>query len=492
MISTVPGWEPVMPVGPAYLKGYLEAHGFETKIIDLNAEFTEELFISGNDPKKKRKILDNAYDLLKKEIRSYSPYVVGFSLHEPTFLNGVYLIKKLKSDFGKDIITVVGGPHISYLKSRALDFHAIDIAITGEGEVPLLTLMQKIKLGETLQSPLYYSRKNQKVVGGDTHEYVDALDDIPFPDFSDLDFKRYPFPFIISLFSRGCTKKCIFCGEPYVYSCCRFRSVDNIIQEVKRNVDDYGFKIIAFTDTLANANPALLKKICNRIIDEKYDINWMAQIHPSLSDSQCKTMYKSGARLFYISPETGSQKIAEIMKKNVDIKRTEESLKLVHNNGIKSSVWYILGFPFETSTEIRETFDFMEKTKRYSEEILVSPFGLSINTPMYFNPEKFGITTVKERGYHLYCTYETKNPKLGFQNQMKIVLEYYKKYNPEAYTSKMMSLVHQIITDENASRDEKFLLTESFQFPYKLYGVRYDEDYSYINLFLECFKEVLK
>lgn len=491
MLTTVPGWEPVMPIGPAYLKGYLESNGFGTKIIDLNVEFTEELFIAGNDYRKKRKILDKAYFRLKKELISYDPDVIGFSLHEPTFLNGVYLVKKVKSDFRKNILTVVGGPHISYLKSRVLDFKSIDIAVTGEGEIPLLNLMQRIKNGRDIQSPAYYSRKNGKIVGGDAPKYIENLDEIPFPDFSDLKFDRYPFPFIISLFSRGCTKKCIFCGEPYVYSCYRFRTVDNIIQEVKRNTDEYGFKILAFTDALANANPTLLNKICNKIIDKKLDINWMAQIHPSLTDSQCKIMYKSGARLFYIAPETGSQRVADILKKNVNIKTTEESLQRVHNNGIKSSVWYIIGFPFETSDDIRETFDFMEKTKEYSEEILVSPFGLSINTPMYFNPQKFGITSVKERGYHLYCTYETNKPEFSFQNQMRVLLELYKKNNPEAYNSKMINLVRQILDDEEASADEKFLLTESFQFPYKLYGVKYNEDYSYINLFQECFKDIL-
>lgn len=486
-----PGWEPVMPIGLAYLKGYLNANGFEANIADLNVLFTEELFTAEENEKKKKKILNNAYKVLKKEVSKYNPAVVAFTLLEPTFFNAIYLIKKLKTDFGKDLIIAVGGPHASYLQKRILDFKVIDVVIPGEGELPLLELMQKIESGRSLHSSSYYTRGKNKIVGGNNLKFIKDLNSIPFPDYSDLKFDLYPFPFIISIFGRGCTKKCIFCGVSNVYSYYRERSPDNIFQEIKRNVEEYGFRILAFTDSLLNANPKLSNKICNKIIKENLDINWMAEVHPSIPDELSKNWYKSGCRLLYIAPETGSQRIADMMNKGVNIKDAEKGIRNAHNNGIKISAWYIVGFPFETPQDLSETFTFMEKTKKHSEEILVSPFGLSINTPIYNNPKKFGVSDIEERSYNLYCTYETKDPEFGFQNQMKLVLELYKKYNPDAYNSKMMRLVTEIINDKSASVEDKFLLSESFQFPYKLYGVDFNEDYNYIGLFQECFKEVL-
>ena len=486
-----PGWEPVIPIGLAYLKSYLETNDFESKILDLNILFTDELITVKEDEKTKKKILDRAYKILKNEISSYNPVVTAFTLLEPTFFNAIYLIKKLKNEFDKELIIAVGGPHVSYLKKRILDFKAIDVAIPGEGELPLLELIQRIESDKSLHSSLYYTRRENKIVGGNDLKSIKDLDTIPFPDYSDLKFDRYPFPFIISIFGRGCTKKCIFCGVPNIYYCYRERSLNNIYSEIKRNVEEYGFRILAFTDSLLNANPTLTNKICNKIIDEKLDINWMAEAHPSISGDISRIWYKSGCRLLYVAPETGSQKIADIMNKNVNINEAKASIKKAHDNGINISAWYIVGFPFETSKELHETFSFMEKTKNYSEEILVSPFGLSINTPIYYNPKKFGVTNIRERGYNLYCTYETKDPKLGFQNQMNLVLDLYKKYNSEAYNGKMMRLIHEILSDENVSLEDKFLLTESFQFPYKLYGVDFNEEYSYISLFQECFKEVL-
>lgn len=487
-----PGWEPVMPLGLAYLKSFLETNDYESKIFDLNVLYTDELFENTGDDKKCEKILEKAYKKLKKEVVSYNPRIVAFTMLEPAFHNAIYLIKKLKSDFKDDIITVVGGPHVSYLKKKILDLKEIDVAIPGEGELPLLDLVERISSGKDLKSPLYYTRENKDVVGGTNLKFIKELDTIPLPDYSDLKFDDYPFPFIISIFGRGCINRCIFCGVPYIYYKYRERSPDNIYSEIKRNVDEYGFNILAFTDSLLNANPVLTKKICGKIIDDKRNINWMAEIHPSFSKELSKTWYDSGCRLLYISPETGSQKTADKMNKIVDIKTSINSIKNAYESEIYCSVWYIVGFPFEKPKELEETFKVMNIIWDYSKEILVSPFGLSINTPIYYHYDKFGVTNVQEMGYNLYCTYDTKDLDLGFENQMKRTLELYKKYNPEAYTSKMMKLVKEIMYDKNSTRDDKFLLNESFQFPYKLFGVDYSEDYSYINLFLECFSEALK
>lgn len=487
-----PGWEPVMPIGLAYLKSFLEENDFESRIFDLNILYAEDLFEAIGDHNKKKRILESAYKALKEEVISYNPKVIAFTMLEPTFMSAVFLIKKLKSDFNDDIITVAGGPHVSYLKKKILDFKVIDVAIPGEGELPLLDLVERITSGKKLHSSLYYTRKDKKVVGGTDLKFIKDLDTIPFPDYSDLKFDSYPFPFIISIFGRGCINGCIFCGVPYIYNNYRERSPDNIYSEIKRNVEEYGFNVLAFTDSLLNANPVLTKKICKKIIDDKRDINWMAEVHPSISKDLGKVWYQAGCRFLYISPETGSQKTADRMNKGVNIKEAEKSIKNAHDNGIYKSVWFIVGFPFEKPSELDETFRFMNKIWDYSEEILISPFGLSINTPIYYDFDKFGITNVKERGYDLYCTYDTTDPDLGFENQMKRTLELYKKYNPAAYNSKMMRLVAEIMNDKNSSREDKFLLSESFQFPYKLYGVEYDEDYSYIYLFQGCFKEVLK
>jgi len=487
-----PGWEPVPPIGLAYLKSYLEQNGFNTKILDLNVLFTEKLFVNRENKKEKKTILNNSYEVLKKKISKFKPTVVGFTLLEPTFSNSIHLIKKIRKDYDNNLKIVVGGPHVSYLKKRVLDFKEIDVAIPGEGELPLLELMQKIEEKKPLHSSSYYTRIGNKIVGGTNRKFIRDLDSVPFPDYSDLRFNKYQFPFITSITSRGCVKRCTFCGVRYIYSNYRKRSVENILDEIKRNVNEYGFKILAFTDSLFNAIPELSKKISNKISEEKLDINWMAEVHPKIPKNLAKIWYKSGCRFIYTAPETGSPKVADIINKGINIDEAEKGIINAHESGINISSWYITGFPFETKVDLLKTFRFMEKTKSFSEEILVSPFGLSINTSIYRNPDKYGVKNIQERGYNLYCTYDTINPKMGFINQMKMVLNLYKEYNPQAYNSKMMRNVRDILGDKKATKEKKFLLTEDFQFPYKLYGVDYDEDYSYIELFEKCFKEILK
>ncbi|MEE9502461.1 MAG: cobalamin-dependent protein [Candidatus Aminicenantaceae bacterium] len=166
-----------------------------------------------------------------------------------------YVIADRIRDMG--IPVILGGPHVTFLKEEALE-HA-DFVIRGEGERPLMAFIEAWEKGEELSSvPNLSYRKNGEAVHNQMDKFVNDLDEIPFPDLSDLlNEKRQiaGYTTIPVQTSRGCPYDCSFCsvtgmfGRQY-----RFRSTQNIIEELRRYND---------------RTPLPGSKIFNKLISEK-------------------------------------------------------------------------------------------------------------------------------------------------------------------------------------------------------------------------------
>jgi radical SAM superfamily enzyme YgiQ (UPF0313 family) len=218
---------------------------------------------------------------------------------------------------------------------------------------------------------------------------------------------------------RGCKRRCAFCGAFNIFNNCQFRSPDNIIGELKKNKEEYDRKLIGLICSLINENPEWLEKLCDKIINEKIEVYWIAQMLPSISKELAEKMYDAGCRLQYISPETGSPKIAKLMNKGIDIKKAEGSFRNVSSAGINIAAWFMVCFPLENYSDMEQTFQFAERIYDYASEILLIPFGLPRNTPIYGSPEKYGIKKIEDRPYRAYCYYEMSDDQFDYYNQLK-------------------------------------------------------------------------
>ena len=489
-----PGWEPVQPFGLACLKSFLQSKGFYTRVFDLNVMLHKDLFNARGSDKKIKEVLDKGANLIYKQISENNIDAVGFSVYDPSFNNALYLAEKVKLEFGDDIKIIMGGPHISYIGKDIMDFEFVDIAIPREGEIPLLEFMERISSNKKIGYPCYFSRVNCKVKPPSEFRIVENLDSLPYPNFEDIDIHSYPLPAIITSFSRGCTRKCSFCGVPNIYCGYREKSAEYIVNELKTNTDRFDCNLVLVTDALINANPNLLNEVCDKIIKEDFEVYWASEALPDISEKLAIKMYDAGCRFMYLSPETGSQKIADLMRKGVNIGAARKAFENVHSAGITASAWFIFGFPMETRDDTEETFKFIESIDPLAEEIIFSPFGLGINTPIYKNPEKFGIKEIEERKGRMYCYYTPENQEFILKNQIKNFIELWNKYSPEPFPSEGVykEIIDMVEDRIEPSKDLQFLIGEKYeevQFLYKGYGQE-GEEYSYVDLFKESFKEV--
>ena len=120
------------------------------------------------------------------------------------------------------------------------------------------------------------------VVKNRPRNLIQDLDSLGFPDFSDFDLKRY-FPMnhyhLPIMGSRGCPYDCTFCSNhvlkkklkgDYV----RFRSVDNIIQEIEQRIQNYrkmGMRFLYFFDDTFILHKGFVDQFCKQYRNRKFD-----------------------------------------------------------------------------------------------------------------------------------------------------------------------------------------------------------------------------
>ena len=91
-------------------------------------------------------------------------------------------------------------------------------------------------------------------------------------------------------------------------------------------------------------------------------------------------MKEAGCKRIYISPESGNQYVVnEIIKKNLDLKKAEEVVKLCKKVGIRTDCFFVIGLIGETKENIRETLNFARRLKKMG----ASHISFSIATPYY-------------------------------------------------------------------------------------------------------------
>ncbi len=333
------------PIGLGYLSAYLKKHNHQTKIIDgLNKELTN--------------------DQIVEKCRDFD--LIGISCMSAFFMEVIDLSKKLKAA-GK--LVVIGGPHATCLPEKTLEQTEADFIIIGEGEETLKELADAIENKTPLNNIKgLYSKFNEYK----ERPFIKNLDDLPFQDWEQMDprtYKKAPHGALIKNFpvapittSRGCPYGCKFCASPKIWKrSIRFRSPDNVIQEIEYLVKNFGVKEIHFEDDNLTMIRNHIEQICNKIISKKLNISWACPngIRADKVDlALLKLMKKAGCYYIAFGFESGNQEILNNINKETDLATLKRAAILAEKVGIMTQGFFIFGLPGETKETIQETINF--------------------------------------------------------------------------------------------------------------------------------------
>lgn len=330
------------------------------------------------------------YDLIGISIMSY--------FH---FLFALLLTRKIKSMHNTKV--VLGGPFITLHGKDLFDqFPIVDYMVVGDGQIPLLRLIEYLQGRISIEDVSNLLYRQDGTIKANPREFF-PIEDVCIPDFSDLplDFYRSKIgnmglilPYQIT---RGCTHNCSFCSHRVAIPFFEFKSYNKVVKELKIMKRRYQSSSFCFHDDNINCSYEYLDKLCDTFIEEKLDISWKSMAKADNLDKKILyKMKKAGCKFLNFGIESGSNRILKNMGKAFTVEQASKVLENSYQEGIKNILFLIVGFPHEKEEDINKTIEFIRKNSEYIGFIAqVNPLRIGYNTPLYNNPEKFGIENLR-------------------------------------------------------------------------------------------------
>lgn len=267
---------------------------------------------------------------------------------------------------------IVGGPHTSVALDTIPEF--VDYIVQGEGERAILEIIN--------------GGANQRVI---RKERIKDLDSLPFQPWDIFNKLPYDYfcrwmdekPVFTMNTSRGCPFNCVFCsvgsiwGKEYTYF-----GADRIISEIEYLIKKYNAKGIYFREDNFTLNLQRTEEFCKKLIQKNIDIHWACETRVSnLSEELIKLMSAAGCKAFFLGVESGSQKVLDILNKNITVKQIRDTLGWCKKYNINAFCSLITGVPGETFEDYLLTKKLMDELKPYVYGF--NPFVGIPSSPLY-------------------------------------------------------------------------------------------------------------
>lgn len=415
-----------LSLGLCYMASVLKNAGFHVGI--YNADYLNDTkYITQTDLLENyenyKAILGNPSHPIWQEIRNvvekFEPDLVGI-----TALTGTYksaeMIAEIVKNHDPKITIVIGGVHPMILPDEVTKNKMFDFVVRGEGENTFLEIARGEKKENILG--LTYRDDNGFVVHNPERPFIIDLDTIPFParDLYINETKSMDYGYIMT--GRGCPFQCTYCASKKIWNRkARFRSEQNVIDELKYVRATFGTRSFYFIDDTFTLDRKRAKKICQMIIDEGMDIEWICDTRVDTLDEELLILMKrSGCSRVKIGVESGSDRILKKIKKGITKDQIRRAVSLIRKVGLDFTIYLMIGFPTETDEEVHETIDFArELNPKYYSLSILAPYP---GTEIYDDVIQSGITLPKEHWEYFF--HQSKDMILTLNINKKTIDEF--------------------------------------------------------------------
>lgn len=251
--------------------------------------------------------------------------------------------------------------------------------IAGEVELSLGDILRAVLRGEDVtRFPGVWT----PMQAGSQCPPLQNLDDIPFPDYSDFPWHRYPSAIVPMVTGRGCGwGACTFCsdvtstaGRTY-----RSRSPENVLEEIKHQSLTHGTQQFVFADLKLNSNLEMLEALSTSLPKIVKSPKWIASVHVGnapngLDKSMLRLMKDSGASRLTTGLESGSERVLHSLSKGTDLGAVSAFFTQAHEVGISVRVTMIHGSPGETSADVEDSAKFLESHLAVIDRVSINRF----------------------------------------------------------------------------------------------------------------------
>ena len=334
---------PSPPLGISYVAAAFEAAGCEVRIFD---------YIISCYSKEK----------LAAQLAEFQPDAVGAGSVTMNFYDAQRILRDVKS-INPDILTMMGGPHVSFTVEETLNtYPEIDVIFIGEADetiVEFAPLLRQKSNWRNIQGIAY--REEGDIVNTGRREFIPDVDRIPQPARHLLPISRYrAFGFPVSMITgRGCPHSCIFClGRKMVGSKVRRRNPKLVLDEIEQ-ILSMGFERINIADDLFASDTGRVREICNGIKERNIKFAWSAFARvDTVNQEMFDAMAAAGCDSISFGIESGSPDMLKRVRKGIKLTQAIEAVGMCKKSGMMPHASFMVGLPGETKETLKQTDDF--------------------------------------------------------------------------------------------------------------------------------------
>ncbi|KKM21715.1 hypothetical protein LCGC14_1632670, partial [marine sediment metagenome] len=368
-----------IPMGPCYVAGYLKDHGYDdiTYYSQDIYHYTEHHLTDYLDT--------HHYDVLG----------LGFTAGYYQYAKILRICEAINRSKDKPFL-VLGGYGPSPLPEFFLEKTEADAVVVGEGEEALLSIVRSLGRGVVEGLP------------------IKDLDSIPFPYYDPLPMEYYlnqkPFgnmsptdrtlPMITS---RGCPYSCNFC-QKQTHNI-RYRSAQNVAEELGKYTKDYGVSFSQFWDELfvssENRTYALTQAI------SPFNIHYWCTARVNTVNKDILAMLKESGCVYI---DYGIEQFDDAALEAMNKKQTEEqiinAIKMTQEAGIKIGFNIIWGNIGDTRESLHKSMNLLSEYNDYGQLRTIRPVTPYPGSPLYDLAIERGLLTGPEDFYQKHRNVE--------------------------------------------------------------------------------------
>lgn len=259
------------------------------------------------------------------------------------------------------VTTVLGGPHATFCP-ECISHPALDVICRGEGEGPLLALVQSVAAGTTPEIPGLWRTVDGAVQRYPHSEPVADLATLPWPD-RDLVYARDAFlranPLKTFNAARGCLFKCAYChnaNAEFPAPPLRYRGVTDLLAEIRDVRARFGCGFVRFDDDLFTGNRAWLRAFA-AAYPREVGLPFHCAVRADMADEETVALLRAaGCHSLQLGVESGDETLRrEVLNKTVSDDQLLAAADRLRAAGIRFITDNITGFPGETRAQAWRT-----------------------------------------------------------------------------------------------------------------------------------------
>lgn len=333
------------PLGIGYLASTLREAGISVRLVDCTF---------------------SKYEDALSAVRRLRPRIVGIYSMVTINHHATALARDLREDM---VFLVAGGPLPTLVPETFLDL--FDAVVLHEGEKTFLELVTKYLNGENWRETrgIAFTGERRELRKTEPREVCKDLDAIPFPArdmYPNQAYKRYwrayhGYTATSQITTRGCPYSCDFCSNPVFGVSYRERSADNVVREMK-DIENLGYERVFFADDCFTQNMRRVEQICDLIMKEGIDLEWMCLSRiDGLSVDLARKMKRAGCWRIFFGIESGNERMLKVMNKKIELKDVHTAVSAAKAAGIQTGGFFIIGYPGENDSSLLDTLRFSSR-----------------------------------------------------------------------------------------------------------------------------------